>query len=133
MRPNVSLGDNLAGLHAALGAVLALLHRDRQRLAAGGGAGAGVAGGSPSSDLPRGQVVDVAITESVLNMLEGCVPEWFAHGVNRPPSGSTLTGIVPSGTWQARDGKSVIIGGNGNSGEGVCALGGGAALFPFLK
>lgn len=35
----------------------------------------------------------------------------------RPPSGSTLTGVVPSGTWKAADGVFVIIGGNGNSGE----------------
>lgn len=34
----------------------------------------------------------------------------------RPPSGSTLTGVVPSGTWKAKDGVYVIIGGNGNSG-----------------
>ena len=36
-------------------------------------------------------------------------------GQDRPPSGSTLTGVVPSGTWRAADGHWVIIGGNGNS------------------
>ncbi|KAI3425200.1 hypothetical protein D9Q98_008969 [Chlorella vulgaris] len=97
VRPNISLGDSLAGLHAAFGTVMALLHRTRS------GAGA------------SGQVVDAAITESMFNMLEGCVPEYAAHGVVRPPSGSTLTGVVPSGTWRAKDGVFVVIGGNGNS------------------
>ena len=61
-------------------------------------------------------MVDAAISESMFNMLEGCVPELAAHGATRPPSGSTLTGVVPSGTWRAADGVYVIIGGNGNSG-----------------
>ena len=43
------------------------------------------------------------------------------HGAVRPPSGSTLTGVVPSGTWRARDGVFVIIGGNGNLGT-LCAV-----------
>lgn len=64
------------------------------------------------------QVVDAAISESLFNMLEGCVPEYAATGESRSPSGSTLTGVVPSGTWRAKDGVFVIIGGNGNSGEG---------------
>lgn len=41
--------------------------------------------------------------------------EFAAHGFVRPPSGSTLTGVVPSGTWKAQDGVYVVIGGNGNS------------------
>lgn len=97
VRPNMSLGDSLAGLHAAFGTVMALLHLTR------GGPGA------------AGQVVDAAISESMFNMLEGCVPEFAASGQVRPPSGSTLTGVVPSGTWKAKDGVYVIIGGNGNS------------------
>lgn len=56
MRPNISLGDSLSGLHAAFGTVMALLHRTRS------------GGGTP------GQVVDAAISESMFNMLEGCVP-----------------------------------------------------------
>lgn len=94
VRPNISLGDSLAGLHAAFGAVMALHHRGKSG---------------------RGQVVDTAITESIFNMLEGCVPEYFESGIVRPPSGSTLTGVVPSGTWKSRDEKWVVIGGNGNS------------------
>ena len=71
VRPNLSMGDTLAGLHAALGVVMALLARERGR--ANGGA-------------PRGEVVDVAIYESVFNLMEGIVPEYAAcparrHGV----------------------------------------------------
>ncbi|GAB4815984.1 hypothetical protein N2152v2_003030 [Parachlorella kessleri] len=97
VRPNISLGDSLAGLHAAFGAVMALLHRSR------------------SGSAAAGQVVDAAISESMFNMLEGCVAEAAVHGYDRPPSGSTITGVVPSGCWKAADGKYVIIGGNGNS------------------
>ncbi len=96
VRPNLSMGDTLAGLHAVIGVLLALHHRI--------GAGAG-----------QGQVVDVAIYESVYNMLEAVVPEFDGAGVVREPSGSTLTGIVPTNTYPCADGKYVIIGGNGDS------------------
>jgi crotonobetainyl-CoA:carnitine CoA-transferase CaiB-like acyl-CoA transferase len=43
------------------------------------------------------------------------VPEYSGAGVVREPSGSTLTGIVPTNTYRCRDGKFVIIGGNGDS------------------
>ena len=56
-----------------------------------------------------GQVVDVAIYEAVFNMLEAVVPEYDGAGVVREPSGSTLTGIVPTNTYRCRDGKYVII------------------------
>ena len=38
------------------------------------------------------QVVDASISESMFNMLEGCIPELVHHGHNRPPSGSTISG-----------------------------------------
>ncbi len=96
VRPNLSMGDSLAGLHAVIGVLLALLHRGR------GGKGAG-------------QVVDVAIYESIFNMLESVVPEYDGAGEVREPSGSTLTGIAPTNTYLCADGKYVIIGGNGDS------------------
>ena len=96
VRPNLSLGDTFAGLHAAFGVLLALL--DRQRRA-------------PHA----GQTVDVALYESVFNLLEAVVPEYDGAGAIREPSGSTVTGIVPTGTYRCRDGKHVIIGGNGDS------------------
>jgi crotonobetainyl-CoA:carnitine CoA-transferase CaiB-like acyl-CoA transferase len=96
VRPNISMGDTLAGLHAVIGILLALTARQR------GKAGAG-------------QVVDVAIYESVFNLLESVVPEYDGAGLVREPSGSTITGIVPTNTYRCADGKYVIIGGNGDS------------------
>ena len=96
VRPNLSMGDTLAGLHAVLGILLALTARQRGKSAGG-------------------QLVDVAIYESVFNLLEGVVPEYDGAGVVREPSGSTLTGIVPTNTYRCADGKYVIIGGNGDS------------------
>lgn len=94
VRPNLSMGDTLAAIHAALGTVMALLHRER------GGAG---------------QTVDVAIFEAVFNLLESVIPEFSGAELVREPSGTTLTGIVPTNTYRSRDGKFVIIGGNGDS------------------
>jgi crotonobetainyl-CoA:carnitine CoA-transferase CaiB-like acyl-CoA transferase len=96
VRPNLSLGDTLAGLHAVLGILLAYIHRQKAVPA-------------------QGQVIDVAIYEAVFNMLEAIVPEFDGAGVVRQPSGATLTGIVPTNTYVCRDGKYVIIGGNGDS------------------
>ncbi len=95
VRPNLSMGDTLAALHAVIGILLALQQRSK-------------AEGS-------GQVVDVAIYESVFNMLESVVPEYDGADVVRGPSGSTLTGIVPTNTYPCADGKYVIIGGNADS------------------
>lgn len=94
VRPNLSMGDTLAGIHAALGILLALFERER--------------GGT-------GQVVDIALFESVFNLLEAVIPEFDATGLVRGPSGSTVTGIVPTNTYQCSDGRYVIIGGNGDS------------------
>ena len=101
VRPNLSLGDTLAGLHAVIGILLALIQRGKASAEALGGG--------------KGQVVDVAIYESVFNVLEGVVAEYDGAGVVREPSGSTLTGIVPTGTYPCRDGGHVIIGGNNDS------------------
>lgn len=96
VRPNLSMGDTLAGMHAVIGTLMALFHRQTQ----------------PEG---KGQVVDVSILESVYSMLESVVPEYSGAGVVRQPSGSTLTGIVPTNTYLCRDDKYVVIGGNGDS------------------
>jgi len=96
VRPNISLGDTVAAIHAALGIALALIQRARP--------GAG-----------EGQVVDIALYESVFNLMEGIVPEYDGAGVIREPSGTTVTGIVPTNTYRCDDGKYVVIGGNGDS------------------
>jgi crotonobetainyl-CoA:carnitine CoA-transferase CaiB-like acyl-CoA transferase len=99
VRPNLSLGDSLAGVHAALGVMMALYHRDRGATAPG----------------RSGQDVDVAIYESVFNMMEAIVPEYDRLGLVREREGSKLNGIVPSNTYRCADGQYVIIGGNGDS------------------
>ncbi|MFT5114637.1 MAG: crotonobetainyl-CoA:carnitine CoA-transferase CaiB-like acyl-CoA transferase [Parasphingorhabdus sp.] len=94
VRPNLSMGDTLAGIHAALGVVMALLKRERHQ---------------------GGDVVDVALYESIFNIMEAIVPEFDGAGIIREPSGSTLTGIVPTNTYRCADGKYIVIGGNGDS------------------
>jgi len=96
VRPNLSLGDTLAGLHTAFGIVMALVRRMKD----------------PDG---RGQIIDTALYESVFNMLEGVIPEFDGSGEIREPSGSTLTGIVPTNTYRCSDGKFIIIGANGDS------------------
>ncbi len=93
VRPNLSIGDTLAGIHAALGVLLAYIGRQRDGI---------------------GQVVDVAIFEAVFNLLEAVIPEFDGNGVIRQPSGSTLTGIVPSNTYRCGDDKLIVIGANTN-------------------
>ncbi|THU86951.1 CoA-transferase family III [Dendrothele bispora CBS 962.96] len=81
VRPNISLGDSVAGLHAAFGTVLALLARGK---------------GGPNK---KGVTVDVSILESMLNLMEGIVPEYDRKGKIRGPSGSSVTGIVPTNAY----------------------------------
>jgi len=92
-RPNLSLGDTLAALHGVIGALLAL-HAVQK-----GGAG---------------QVIDVALYESVFNCMESLLPEFDAHGYVRERSGSALPGIAPSNLYACRDGY-VLIAGNADS------------------
>jgi len=96
VRPNLSIGDTVAGLHAAFGVVLALLAKKQDR-------------------NPQGQVVDVALYEAMFNLMEGVIPEYSGAGVVREPSGSTITGIVPTNTYLCADDKHVVIGANGDS------------------
>ena len=60
-------------------------------------------------------MVDVSIVESVFGMLEGILPEYSGAGAVRGPSGSSITGIVPTGTYPCGDGKYVVIGANSDS------------------
>lgn len=95
VRTGLSLGDTLAGLHAAIGALTAVYNRD-------------VRGGS-------GQVVDVALYESIFNLLESSLAEYDMFGAVRERNGAKLEGIVPTSTYPTSDGKFIIIGGNGDS------------------
>ncbi|SUA61101.1 Bile acid-CoA hydrolase [Oligella urethralis] len=95
VRVGISIGDSLAALHAVIGSLMALRHREVQQ---GGG-----------------QVVDVALYESVFNMMESLVAEYAHFGEVRQPAGSSLPGITPSNAYLCADGKYALIAGNGDS------------------
>jgi crotonobetainyl-CoA:carnitine CoA-transferase CaiB-like acyl-CoA transferase len=95
VRPNLSLGDSVSGLHAVIGIMMALHARDKKE--------------------GQGQVVDVALYESMFNLLEAVIPEYHGADIVRQPSGTTVTGIVPTNTYRCQDDKFLVIGGNGDS------------------
>jgi formyl-CoA transferase len=95
VRMGISIGDSIAALYGAVGALVALHHRNVNR-------------GS-------GQLVDLALYEAVFGVMESLVPEFDVLGFVRERAGNALPGIVPSNTYPTRDGKYVIIGANGNS------------------
>ncbi|WP_163528928.1 CaiB/BaiF CoA transferase family protein [Halobacillus ihumii] len=95
-RVGVSLGDSLAAMYSVIGAMMAIYHRDVK--------GTG-----------KGQVIDVALYEAVFSLMEGSLPEFDKLGAVRERTGSALPGIAPSNTYQCRDGKYVVIGGNGDA------------------
>ncbi len=95
VRLGISIGDSVAALHGVIGAMMAL----HQRNANGG----------------RGQVVDVALYESIFNLMESLVPEFDVLGFKRERAGNALPGITPSNTYPTRDGKFVIIGANNDA------------------
>lgn len=99
VRVGVSIGDSVAALHGVIGAMMALRHRD-----ATGGKAAG-----------QGQMVDVALYESVFNLMESLVPEYDHAGVVRERTGGALPGIVPSNTYTTGDGENIVIAGNGDA------------------
>jgi crotonobetainyl-CoA:carnitine CoA-transferase CaiB-like acyl-CoA transferase len=94
-RVGLSIGDSLAGLYAALGALLALHHRDRN-------------GG-------QGQLVDVALYEAVFSLLESSVPEFDRLNVVRQRKGTRLSSTAPSNTYTTRDDHAVVIGANNDA------------------
>ena len=94
VRVGVSIGDTLAALHATIGVMMALYHRDQR-------------GG-------QGQVIDVALHEAVFNVMESLLPEYSAFGVVREAAGSALPGIAPSNAYRCQDGY-VLVAGNGDS------------------
>ncbi|CAG8648471.1 23458_t:CDS:10, partial [Cetraspora pellucida] len=98
VRQNISLGDSVAGLTAAFGTVIGLLARNKI-----------------TSNTKTGQVIDVAIYESIFNLMEGILPEYDRFGEIRQPSGTSVTGIVPTNVYPCADSKYVIIGGNGDA------------------
>ena len=94
VRTGVSLGDTVAGLYGAIGILAALLERRN------------APPGAPA------RVVDVALTESVMSLLEGILPEYGALGKIRQPAGARLPAAAPSSAYPCADGAFVLIGAN---------------------
>lgn len=94
VRPGISIGDSLSALHGLIGILLALYHR--------------VTNGG------NGQMIDVALYESVFNMMEGAVAEYDRYGIIREPAGSAIQGIAPTNAYPCSDGRYVLIAGNGD-------------------
>lgn len=95
VRVGVSIGDSLSALHGVIGVLLALRHREQ--------------------NSGEGQQVDVALYESVFNMMESLIPEYSVFGTVRQPAGSSLPGIAPTNAYRCNDGKYALIAGNGDS------------------
>ncbi|HUL41468.1 MAG TPA: CoA transferase [Burkholderiales bacterium] len=95
VRVGISIGDSIAAMYGVIGALMAIYHRQANR--------------------GRGQVVDVALYESVFSLMESLLPEYDMLGFVRERSGASLPGIVPSNTYSCRDGKYVVIGANSDS------------------
>lgn len=93
-RAGISIGDSLAAMHAAMGVMMALHARER---------------------TGRGQVVDAALYESVLAVMENLVTEYDLTGYVRERSGSILPGIAPSNVYPCAGGEMILIGGNGDT------------------
>ena len=86
-RIGLSIGDSLAATYACLGALMALRHRDQ---------------------TGEGQVVDSAIYEAVLAMMESVVPEYSQGGFVRERTGSVLPKVAPSNAYPTKDGDILI-------------------------
>jgi len=97
VRTGVSIGDSIAGIYAAFGTVMVLFARERAEV-----------------PLPQ-RVIDVALNESVLSVMESLVPDYLAYGVTRERVGGRMEGIAPSNAYPCADGTSIIVAGNGDA------------------
>ncbi|MFN2164645.1 MAG: CaiB/BaiF CoA transferase family protein, partial [Anaerolineae bacterium] len=93
-RVGLSIGDSLAATFACVGTLAALHHRER---------------------TGQGQVVDSAIYEAVLAMMESTIPEYTEAGVIRERSGAILPKIAPSNVYPTSDGEMIVMGANQDS------------------
>jgi formyl-CoA transferase len=97
VRVGVSIGDSIAGIYAAFGTVMALFQRERTKV--------------PLSQ----RIIDVALNEAVLSVMESLVPDHLAYGVTRERVGGRMEGIAPSNAYACADGASIIVAGNGDA------------------
>jgi crotonobetainyl-CoA:carnitine CoA-transferase CaiB-like acyl-CoA transferase len=86
-RMGVSIGDTITATYGCMGVLAALHHRNR---------------------TGQGQVIDAALYESVLQVMEGLIPEYDHSGLIRERSGSILPGIAPSNVYSCKDGEYMI-------------------------
>lgn len=86
-RMGISIGDTLAATYGCMGAIAALHARERTGV---------------------GQIVDSALYEAVLQVMESLVPEYQISGYVRERSGSVLPGIAPSNVYPCSDGEYLI-------------------------
>ncbi len=93
-RAGISIGDSLTAMHAFMGITMALHARTRNG---------------------RGQVIDAALYESVLAVMENLVTEYDLTGYVRERSGSILPGIAPSNVYPCQGEEMILIGGNGDN------------------
>ena len=103
-RTGFSIGDSIAGLYAAFGAVMRLFERERDRE---------WAGGAPRLPLAN-RAIDVALNEAMLSVTESLVPEFSAYGIRRERTGGRMEGIAPSNAYLCADDRSIVIAGNGD-------------------
>lgn len=97
VRTGVSIGDSIAGIHAAFGTVMALFQRER-------------------TTVPlEHRIIDVALNESILAVMESLIPDYLAYGVKRERVGGRMEGIAPSNAYPCNDGNSIIVAGNGDA------------------
>lgn len=103
VRVGVSIGDSIAGIYAAFGAVMALFQRESRR-------------GRLLPSLPMDRrVIDVALYEAVFSVMESLVPDFEAYGISRERIGGRVEGIAPSNAYVCKDGASIVVAGNGDS------------------
>ncbi|MGP4995823.1 CaiB/BaiF CoA transferase family protein [Glutamicibacter ardleyensis] len=102
VRVGVSIGDSIAGLYAAFGAVMALYQREITR-------------GDQATLALDHRIIDVALHEAMFSMMESLVPDQSAYGESRTRTGGRMEGIAPSNAYVCADGTSIVVAGNGDA------------------
>lgn len=93
-RTGISIGDSLAAVFATIGTLAAVHHKDR---------------------TGHGQLVDSAIYEAVLAMMESLLPEYAITGYQRERTGSVLPNVSPSNVYPTAGGEMILIAANQDS------------------
>ncbi|AGF71167.1 CaiB/BaiF CoA transferase family protein [Corynebacterium halotolerans] len=103
VRVGVSIGDSIAGLYAAFGAVMSLYQREALKPT-----------GQGPVPLPE-RMIDVALHEAMFSMMESLIPDYQAYDVTRERVGGRMQGIAPTNAYICADGASIVVAGNGDS------------------